>query len=577
MPQAAAHELYRFEEFTLDLARGSLRSADRSHELRPKSFEVLRYLVEHADRIVTKDELLAAVWPNVTVTEDSLTRCISEVRAALGDSEQRLIKTVPRKGYILRALVIAAEHNNASTHISRGDDRNGASSAWRRLIHAVPARQVRWVWVAVAAVVLLASAATVIFQSGRSSVSFPTERASVAVLPFLNLGGDPRQDYLADGISEEIITGLSKFAELLVIADTSSATYKGRTSDTKQIGREMSVRYLVHGSVRREGGRIRVIVQLVDATLGAQIWAQQYDRDLASLIAVQDEVAQSIVGILVAHVSKSELARVMRKPPQTFAAYDYFLRGRAMLKDIYRRERGEVLAEARSLFEASLSADPAYAPAMQALAYTYALIYLEPTAYAATNREYAKQDTITRALELGQRAIELDRTLSEAHSTLGWILHWHYRRAESLASFARALELNPNLADGRYSLVLTHNGRADEGIEMMKRVMRLDPFHTPVYFTWLGNAYYMTGQYGEASRNLMTAASRLTVHRPTRVWLAAAAAQIGNGEVASKAVADVLKQEPDFTIKRWLELLRLVKQTDADRLADGMRKAGFAE
>src|SRR5207248_6708941 len=132
----------------------------------------------------------------------------------------------------------------------------------------------------------------------------------VAVLPFANLGGDPRQDYLADGISEEIIIGLSKFAELLVIADTSSATYKGRIGDTKQIGREMGVRYLVHGSVRREAGRIRLIVQLVDAASAAQIWAQQYDRDLASLIAVQDEVAQSIVGILVAHVSKSELARV---------------------------------------------------------------------------------------------------------------------------------------------------------------------------------------------------------------------------------------------------------------------------
>jgi adenylate cyclase len=522
MSRAATQEIYRFEEFTLDIARGSLRSGDRSHDLRPKSFEVLHYLVEHADRVVSKDELLAAVWPNVTVTEDSLTRCISEVRAALGDGEQRLIKTLPRRGYMLRALVTAAEHGNLSS----------------------PAL---------------------------------TERASIAVMPFANLGGDPRQDYLADGISEEIITGLSKFAELLVIADTSSATYKGRTSDARQIGQEMSVRYLVRGSARREAGRIRVIVQLVDAASAAQIWAEQYDRDLASLIAVQDEVAQSIVGILVAHVSKSELARVLRKPPQTFAAYDYFLRGRAMLKDIYRRERGEVLAEARSHFEASLSADPGYAPPLQALAYTYTLIYLEPTTYPPTNREYTDKNTLGRALELAQRAVEVDRTLSDAHATLGWILHWLYRRHESLASFARALELNPNLADGRYSLVLTHNGRADEGVRMMKRVMRLDPFHTPVYFTWLGNAYYMIGHYEESFRNLMTAASRLAVHRPTRVWLAAAAAQIGDADVARKAVAEVLKQQPDFTITHWLDLLRLVKQIDTERLADGMRKAGFPE
>jgi adenylate cyclase len=157
------------------------------------------------------------------------------------------------------------------------------------------------------------------------------------------------------------------------------------------------------------------------------------------------------------------------------------------------------------------------------------------------------------------------------------VLHWHYRRDESLAAFERAYELNPSLADCRYSLILTHRGRPDEGIAVMKRTMRLDPFHAPVCFTWLGNAYYLAGRYDEAFQNLSTAANRMPVHRPTRVWLAAAAAQSGQHEVAKSAVAAVLKQQPNLTITKWLDLLRLPRSTDAGRLADGMRKAGFPE
>ena len=267
----------------------------------------------------------------------------------------------------------------------------------------------------------------------------------------------------------------------------------------------------------------------------------------------------------------------MRKPAGSFAAYEYFLQGRSLLNKIYGSDRGQTLATARNLFEKCLELDPNYAPALQGLAAADILIWLEPTNHPQTSGEYANQAILDRALDRAQRAVELDRALPEAFSTLGWVLHWHYRRDESFAAFERAYELNPNLSDCRYSLILTHRGRANDGIKEMKRTMRLDPFHAPVCVTWLGNAFYMAGHYDEAFQSLSTAANRMPVHRPTRVWLAAAAAQVGQAEVAKTAVAAVLKQQPDLTITKWLQLLRLPRTEDADRLADGMRKAGFPQ
>jgi TolB-like protein/DNA-binding winged helix-turn-helix (wHTH) protein/Tfp pilus assembly protein PilF len=570
-----AAKTYRFGEFTLDLSRGRLEGAHGNIELRPKSFEVLRYFVEHPDRLISKDELLDAVWPDVHVTEDSLTRCISEIRAALADAEQKMIKNLPRRGYILARPVSETNRVDGVQPVPVAEQvgrtfGSGALTAWLRPLTRVELA-------AVGTLVALLTALAVWFAIPMSRTMTVTERASIAVLPFVNLGGDPGQDYLGEGISAEIIASLSKFAQLLVVAEGSSSRYTSSTTDSGRIGREIDVRYLVRGSVQREGGRLRIIAQLLEAATGAQIWAQQYDRELAGVFTVQDDVTQNIVGTLFAHVSRSELDRVMRKPAGSFAAYEYFLQGRSLLNKIYANDRGLTLATARGLFEKSLELDPGYAPALQGMAAADVLIWLEPTNHPQTSREYNKKEVLDRALDRAQRAVELDRTLPEAYGTLAWALHWHYRRDESFAAFERAYELNPSLADCRYSLILTHRGRPDEGIAAMRRTMRLDPFHAPVCFTWLGNAYYLAGRYDEAFQSLSTAANRMPVHRPTRVWLAAAAAQSGQHEFAKSAVTAVLKQQPDLTITKWLQLLRLHRAGDAERLEDGMRKAGFPQ
>jgi adenylate cyclase len=391
------------------------------------------------------------------------------------------------------------------------------------------------------------------------------------------MAGDPQQDYFSDGVSEDIGTGLGKFADLFVIARNSAFNYKGESPDLRRIGRELGVRYLVQGSVRREASELRVTAKLIDVTTGKQLWAERYNRELTELFAVQDDITQKIVSTLVAHITKIELDRVLRQPLQSLTAHDYYLRANALMKNMHRENRGETIAEARQLYERSLRANAHYAPAVQGLAHTYVTAWLEPTKYEPLAREHRDSSTLERAHFLAQTAVELDGNLAEAHATLGFVLRWQYRLRESNAAFERAFALNPNLADGRYGNMLNHQGRATEAIGFMKRIMRLDPFHSAVYFQYLGNAHYLIGEYDTAYALIKTGAQRMPGYRPVFVWLAAAAAQSGRSEDARRAAAEVMRLQPDFTIANWLQFLRLARQTDSDHLAEGLRKAGLPE
>lgn len=569
---AVTQQVIRFDCCTLDLMRGRLQNGSADVELRPKSFEVLRYLAENAGRVVSRDELLQAIWPDVFVTDASLTQCISEVRMAVGDNQHRIIKTVPRRGYLF-VLPAAAR---GQTLVLDGVD-NSAAFAPTRLREWVDSIMGRGgLWFACLAVLLLIGslAGSVWLWSQPAGLPVP-ERPSIAVVPFANMSGDAQYEFFSDGVSEDLTTGLSRFPELFVIARASAFQYKGSQLQPKQIGRELGVRYLLYGSIRRQVDRLRISVQLVDAENGSQLWAEHDDRSVDEIFAVHDELIEKIVGTLLAHIAKSEINRTLRQRPRNIAAYENFLRGNAVFRNVTVGPRGEILARSRALYEQAIAADPNYAPAIQALANNYVFAYLEPTDVEPIKSEYGQQSVLDRALELARQAVELDPSLPEAYATLAWALHWQYRRSEALAAFERAFALNPNLADGRYSLILTHSGRATEGIQIMRKFMRLDPFHPPIYFGWLGNAQYLLGQYDAAYQTLSIVANRQPRHRPTQVWFAAAAAQVDRRDKAKLAATRVLSIEPEFTIDRWLELLRLEQGEDKARLAEGLRKAGF--
>jgi TolB-like protein/DNA-binding winged helix-turn-helix (wHTH) protein len=455
--------MLQFEGYTLDIARHSLRAADRKVALRPKNFELLRYLVENPDRLVTKEELLKAIWPDVVVTEDSLTRCVSEVRQAIGDSKQTIIVTVPRCGYRFTAPVVRARTSAAAAPPYSAPPAGGA--------------------IAYGAAGSSPSPQDGGGHSEGSTVS--DDRPAVAVLPFVNLSGDPQQDYFSDGITEDITTELSRFSELMVIGRNSAFQYKGKAVDLRQIGRELSARYLLEGSVRRSGDRIRITAQLIDAVTGVHRWAERYDRELHDVFAVQDEVVRAIVTTLPAHVNRAEIERALLKPPAAWEAYEYYLRGaEAFFSHLTRRTEG-ALYEARRLLEQALAIDPDYARAAAMLSQTHLRAY-----YVLFDGDYLSPAALDRALELAQTAVRLDPLLPQARAQLGQLLLFKRRHDAALAEFERAFALNPNFIDYRYAQALMSAGEPARAIEVLELNIRLDPFQ-PFQFFLMGVAHYM--------------------------------------------------------------------------------------
>jgi adenylate cyclase len=545
--------MLQFEGYTLDIVRSSLRAADREIALRRKSFELLRYLVENPDRLVTKAELLKTIWPDVVVTDESLTHCVSEVRHAIGDSKQTIILTVPRRGYRFVAPVVRIAATAAAPSPLVGEGRGGGSGAFGTDVPhgSTPSPDPS--------------------PQGGGELGWARDRPSVAVLPFANLSGDPQQDYFSDGITEDITTELQRFSELMVIARNSSFQYKGKAIDIRQVGRELGALYILEGSVRRSGNRVRIAAQLIDAVTGAHRWAERYDRELHDAFAVQDEMARTIVTTLAAHVNRAEIERALLKPPAAWEAYEHYLRGAEAFFLLQSRRTKALLYEARRLLEQSLAIDPAYARAAAMLSRTHLQAYFEPF-----DADYLSPATLDRALELAQTAVHLDPRLPQARAQLGSVLLFKRRHNAAIAEFERAFALNPNFTDYRYAQVLTFAGEPTRAIEVLEVNIRLDPFQ-PWAFHHMGVAYYMLRRYEEAVRWLGEGASRLPDQQWPHAMLASAYAQSGQLVEARAEAAEVLRINPGFTIERHKRIFVYKDPKDAEHRLDGLRKAGLPE
>ena len=454
---------FTFASFTLDLERLRLQGPSGQLDLRRKSFDVLRYLLEHAGRVVTREELTKAVWADVVVGDESLTHCIGEIRRAIADQDQRIIKTVPRRGYLVDVPISASDA--AATQSSE--------SAKAAATGEVP------------------------------SLALP-DRPSIAVLAFTNMSGDPGQEYFSDGITEDIITDLSRFSELFVIARNSSFQYKGKSPDIRQVGRELGVRYVLEGSVRRAGDRVRISAQLIDAVTGAHRWGERYDRELKDVFAVQDEVSRAIVAILVAHVNKAEAERTLLKPPATWQAYDFFMRASDIHSAMWSSSFNVAgLYEARRLLERSISLDPHYARAYAALSSTHLTAWIQPL-----DEDFLTPAALERAHRLARKAVQLDPNLPIAHAHLGNVLTFQGQHEQSVAEFEKAIALNPNFTDWRFGVALIRAGEPARAAQVIETHMRYDPFYSPWALGQLGLARYMLKEYSEALPPLREWASR---------------------------------------------------------------------
>jgi len=398
------------------------------------------------------------------------------------------------------------------------------------------------------------------------------DKPSIAVLPFQNLSSDPTQEYFADGFSEDIITELTRFSDLFVIARNSSFKYKGKAVDLRQVGRELGVRYVLEGSIRRGDHRVRISAQLVDSGTGAHRWAERYDRELKDVFTIQDEVARTIAAVLAAHVNKAEAERTLLKPPATWQAYDYYTRAAAAWASFQSSWKLDQLLETRQHLADSLKIDPKYARAYSLLASTYRVAWLNPI-----NEEHLTPAALDQSITLARTAIELDPNLPEAYAELGYNIIRKRDFDAATVAVERAIALNPNFADYRVAQVFYSVGQPTKAIEIAKTQMRLDPFHPHFAPLIAGIAYYLLKEHSEAQRWLREATGRAPNHQYGHAFLAATYAQLGRVEDARAEAAEVLRVNPKYTIGTQMRVSILKHAEDSDQLIDGLRKAGLPE
>jgi TolB-like protein len=510
--------LYTFEPYVLDTGTREFTRGGALVSLEPQVFDLLAFLIENRARVVSKDDLIASVWNGRIVSDSTLTSRINAARKAVGDSGKRqtLIRTVARKG--LRFV---------------GTLQNAAVAAAVEAQHPEPL----------------------------------PDRPAIAVLPFTNMSGDPEQDYFSDGISEDIITALSKLRWFLVIARNSSFIYKGKATHLKQIGAELGVGYVLEGSVRKGGDRVRITAQLNDVSTGSHIWAERYDRDLADVFAVQDEITEAIVAAIEPSIYAAENFRAQRKPPDSLDAWDLVMRALSHYWRVTRQDN--VVAQA--LLEKAISIDPNYGQALGLLASSYTF-----GAHMGWADIAAVAPTAERA---ASAAIRADGEDSWAHYALGCVHLFARRFDDSLAEFELALRLNPNFspAQAYYGLALSYCGRWQEADEAARRAIRLsprDPF-AAVYFGIAAYAQFVGRNYDEAIKlareGLRYRGDFVGAHRV----LTAAAGMAGQAELAQKALHELRRAQPNVSLSWIAANMPIRDDAEREHYLEALRKAGL--
>jgi adenylate cyclase len=402
-------------------------------------------------------------------------------------------------------------------------------------------------------------------EKAQGSVAAPTisKKPSIAVLPLANMSGDPEQDFFADGLTEDIITELSRFHDLLVISRNSTFVYKGKAVKVQDVAREFAVDYVLEGSVRKAGGRVRVTVQLIDAETDRHIWAERYDRDLADIFAIQDEMTRAIVATLPGRVEAATHDRAKRKPTDNMAAYECVLAA----KVLHHRSNRDDNAQAQDLLDRALALDPnyAHAHAWKACVLGQTWVYNWCADRETTFEQVARELEITLAL---------DDNDSDVHRILAALNLNRDDHGKATYHQERALALNPNydLVVVQQGELLTWLGQPDEGIDWIKKAMRLNPYHPERFWSHLGRACYCAEKYAEAAE----AFSRIT--RPDHThhaFLAATFAQMGNAVAAAAHAAEVLKRQPTFGVADHLTTQHYKREADRLRYETGLLKAGL--
>jgi TolB-like protein/cytochrome c-type biogenesis protein CcmH/NrfG len=486
--------------------------------------------MENRDRVVSKDELIDKIWHGRSVSESTLTSRINAARKAIGDSgaNQSLIRTIARKGFRFVG--------NVETK-SAGKMSGGVPTELR---HSVTASY--------------------------ATPALP-DRPAIAVLPFTNMSGDREQDYFSDGISEDIITALSKLRWFFVVARNSSFVYKGRAVHLSEIARELGVRYVLEGSVRRSGDRVRISAQLNDVSTGGHLWAERYDRELADIFAVQDEITEAIVAAIEPQLYAAESFRAQQKPPGSLDAWDFVMRALSHYWRITREDN----ASAQRLLEQAIAIDPAYGKALGLLATSH--IFGAHMGWADMGA------TVPVAEAAALAAVEADRDDAWAHHGLAYTYLFRRRFDDALAEFEQAWTLNPNfaMAHAFYGVTLCYAGRWQDGDSAARRALRLSPRDplAAIYCGVVAYAQFIGRNYEEAMHmareSMRQRADFVGAHRV----LTAAAGMSGDPLLAASALEGLRRAQPGISLAWLTRELPMLREEDRAHYLEGFRRAGM--
>jgi TolB-like protein len=484
--------MLRFGNVALDMSRGSLRGGDGAEvALRPKSLDLLLALARNPGRVMSRDELFDVVWPNVTVTEDSIAQCVREVRRAIGDPEGRILRTIVKRGYCLDVMLAPSPASN----------------------HA-------------------------------PIVETKSDRPSLVVLPFQSIPKDPNTEWFADGIVEEITTALSRFRSLFVIARNSAFTFKGESVDVRDVGRRLGVRYVLEGSVRQAGGPFRVTGQLVEAETGSHVWADRFDGTMADVFELQDRITAAVAGALEPRIRQAEIQRATRKPTADLTAYDLYLRAMPGFYD--RTQAG--YHSAKCFLEEAVARDPGFAQARSLLARLWELGVF---AGWESDAEAAR----ARAIGLAREALASDSTDPLVLARCGYVLTLLGGvHVEGAALLDRAIAANPNCAEAyiRGAWVSVWTGDFATALSRADMSERLDPLSLEAMncLNLRAAAHFFSRRFDAAIDAAERALGRAPDYNSARRYLIASLVQVGRQEDARAQATELLVRDPRCTLAR---------------------------
>jgi len=559
---ATARPRLHLGDWWVDPAANELGHAGKTVRIEPKAMQVLMALADGPGRVISREELLSAVWPGVVVGDEALTQTIIKLRRALGDNPRSpsYIETISKRGYRLIAPV---------RKVGAAGPTEGAIEA--ALPHqASPRRRRRVPLPALAAGVVLALAAAAAYffdfipqpTLDTPSLDFGNGRhpapLTVTVLPFESLGVDDEQAYLARGISNDLMTDLSRLPGLRLIRASSA-----KPADQAAQG---GAQYLVAGSVQRESGTLRINIHVVDTATNQQLWSERFERPFGDLFAVQDEIARRLIAVLPGKLTDAARQRLAKRYTRSLEAYDYFLRAQALF---LVRQTG-VNEEAQDLYRKALELDPKFARAYAGLAMTYAMDYrLRPPGDSSP--------ALVRAFELAESARLIDPDIPEVYWALAFVHVQSRRHEQAIQCLQRAIELNRSFADAYAFMggIYNYLGQSPKSIPLLRTALRLNPDGGYLYFLLLGRAYLFEDDIEQALINLREAAARNPVDLETRVYLAAAMVAAGDRFGAEWQAVEIRAIESGFSLRSWLQTYPMSHPQYRERLADLLAKVGL--